>query len=213
MQNNSNIFEALRSWRREASIKAGIPPYFILSNQTLTNIADFIPETPQELLSVRGIGEKKLEAYGQEVLGVIIRNKTPDNQRFVTEEQKSVIDPETGELITIESKEKKESKHGRIPTHHISFYMLMSGMTISEIAEERGIQEHSVEEHLCTCIEERKLNALSLIPTDLVDQVEAYHVKHPDITSLKEIFLFCKEAFPYSSIRFAVSHLKSSGEW
>lgn len=213
MENNENIFEALRSWRREASSKAGVPPYFILSNQTLTNIANFIPETMDELLSVNGIGKVKLETYGEDILNVINLNKTPGNQRIAIANDPPVIDPETGEVINLSSNRKQEPKQKRIPTHHISCYMFLSGMTISEIAEERGILERSIEDHLCTCIEEKKLNALTLISSEVIDRIETFHCVNPDITSLKEMFLANDGAIPYSSIRFAISHLKSTGGW
>lgn len=213
MENNLNIFEALRSWRRETSIKAGVPPYFILSNQTLSNLADFIPETMDELLSVKGIGKMKLETYGEGILKVIKANKTTDNQRFIPEYLSQQVDPETGEFICSESESDERPKVKKIPTHHITFYMFRSGMKISEIAEERGIMERSVEDHLCTCIEEGKMNALPLISTDVIDRIEAYHCMNRDVVSLKEMFLANDGTIPYSSIRFAISHLKSSGGW
>lgn len=213
IQNNQNIFEALRAWRRDASMKAGIPPYFIFSNQTMANIANFIPLTMEELLSVKGIGTAKSQQYGEDILRIVNLNITVDNQRFIEAGTAPEIDPETGEVISKKEKRSKEPKEKKLPTHHISCYMLKSGLSISEIATERGIQERTVEEHLSTCIEEKRLDATTLITTEVIDRIAAYHRANPGITSLKEIFLAHDKAIPYSSLRFAISHLKSSGNW
>jgi len=65
------LFEALREWRRKAADEAAMPPYIVFSDRTLVAIAQVRPSTPSELLSISGVGAKKLEEWGSAVLDVV----------------------------------------------------------------------------------------------------------------------------------------------
>jgi ATP-dependent DNA helicase RecQ len=64
------LFEALRAWRREEAARQHLPPYFIFSNDTLAQIARVRPVSLADLLGVEGVGQGKLERYGEAVLDV-----------------------------------------------------------------------------------------------------------------------------------------------
>lgn len=65
---NSDLFNELRIWRRDAAIKEGVKPYIIFSDATLIELCNKLPKTEQELLQIRGMGEKKFNKYGEELL-------------------------------------------------------------------------------------------------------------------------------------------------
>ncbi|WP_129360996.1 MULTISPECIES: DNA helicase RecQ [Micrococcaceae] len=64
-------FEALRSWRTDQSKEQQVPAYVIFPDATLIEIARLSPQSQGELRGVSGIGEKKLERYGDAVLTVV----------------------------------------------------------------------------------------------------------------------------------------------
>nr|WP_221247203.1 DNA helicase RecQ [Gordonia humi] len=68
---DKDLFEALRRWRTSVAKEAAIPPYTVLSNKALEGIAQTRPTSDEQLLSVNGIGEAKLERYGEAILDVI----------------------------------------------------------------------------------------------------------------------------------------------
>jgi ATP-dependent DNA helicase RecQ len=68
------IFEALRVWRRGEAEERGVPPYVIFSDKTLRELARLRPSTRYELRGVYGIGDAKLEAFGDAVLRVVSEN-------------------------------------------------------------------------------------------------------------------------------------------
>jgi ATP-dependent DNA helicase RecQ len=68
------LFEALRSLRRELAAQAGVPPYVIFHDATLREMAALKPASPAELGRIAGIGARKLEAYGDAFLAVILNH-------------------------------------------------------------------------------------------------------------------------------------------
>jgi ATP-dependent DNA helicase RecQ len=66
-----DLFQALRAWRRDEASERGVPPYVIFSDKTLRELARVRPTTRYELLGIYGIGDAKLEAFGDQVLAVI----------------------------------------------------------------------------------------------------------------------------------------------
>jgi ATP-dependent DNA helicase RecQ len=64
-------FAALKAWRAEVARAHNLPAYVIFHDATLAAIAALAPESLDDLQGVSGIGAKKLEAYGSEVLRVV----------------------------------------------------------------------------------------------------------------------------------------------
>lgn len=65
--------EHLKNWRRERSSRDAIAAYRVLTNRSLLEIAERNPATLDELRSIKGMGEKKCAAYGDEILRVAAR--------------------------------------------------------------------------------------------------------------------------------------------
>lgn len=65
---NSELFNKLRLWRRDVAIREGVKPYIIFSDATLIELCNKLPQNEKELLEIRGMGEKKFNKYGEEIL-------------------------------------------------------------------------------------------------------------------------------------------------
>jgi DNA helicase II / ATP-dependent DNA helicase PcrA len=65
------LFESLREWRLARAMRDGVPAYVVFPDTTLREIAVTRPSTTDALLSVNGVGKKKLGAYGDEVLELV----------------------------------------------------------------------------------------------------------------------------------------------
>ena len=63
-------FAALKAWRSEVAREHNLPAYVIFHDATLAAIAERAPATLEDLQGLSGIGSKKLEAYGADVLRV-----------------------------------------------------------------------------------------------------------------------------------------------
>ncbi|MCV2419309.1 DNA helicase RecQ [Paucibacter sp. DJ2R-2] len=64
-------FELLKAWRAEVAKEHGLPAYVIFQNVTLAEMARQNPQSLDELVGISGVGAKKLEAYGEEILRVL----------------------------------------------------------------------------------------------------------------------------------------------
>jgi ATP-dependent DNA helicase RecQ len=68
------LFEALRSWRAERAREQGVPAYIVFGDATLRGVALTQPASLSDLDGISGIGAKKLETYGQQLLEVVAAN-------------------------------------------------------------------------------------------------------------------------------------------
>ena len=65
------LADALRAWRRETAEAQGIPAYRIMTDVSLSEVASIHPQSFEALSHVNGIGPKKLDAYGTEILHIV----------------------------------------------------------------------------------------------------------------------------------------------
>ena len=72
-QEDRPLFEALRAWRLEQARLQGVPPYVILHDRTLIEIAARRPASRAALADIGGIGQAKLDHYGEALLDLTTR--------------------------------------------------------------------------------------------------------------------------------------------
>ena len=69
-------FINLKAWRAEVAKSHNLPAYVIFHDATLATLAELNPQSLEQLQGVSGMGSKKLEAYGAEVLRVVAGQPT-----------------------------------------------------------------------------------------------------------------------------------------
>ena len=65
------LFEQLRTWRSGQAAEESVPAYVVFTDATLQLIAEHKPRSAQALLRINGIGQTKLDRYGDAVLGLV----------------------------------------------------------------------------------------------------------------------------------------------
>ena len=180
---NPALAEYLREWRRTMARENKVPAYIILHDSTLEELCRRRPSNFAELKEVPGIGEKKADVYGAEILQVL-RN-FGDGARAT---QMVVKEPSPAEL---------------------TLRLLNEGRSFEEIARMRARQLSTV---VCTvaCLIETgqvKLNPKWISP-DAQPLIEVACLKQ-GVERLKDI----KEAVPpyvsFEDIRLVVAHLRA----
>ena len=72
-ESDSNLWDALRECRKKLADDAGVPPFHIFHDATLMEMMQYRPKDNAELLTINGVGEVKLERFGDDFLEVIAR--------------------------------------------------------------------------------------------------------------------------------------------
>ena len=65
------LYERLRSIRMDLAFAQNVPPFLVFSDKTLKEFCRHLPTTDREFLQISGVGEKKLETYGEAFMKVI----------------------------------------------------------------------------------------------------------------------------------------------
>ncbi|MCA0971126.1 DNA helicase RecQ [Halobacillus litoralis] len=134
---NVEYFNELRNLRKEVANEAGLPPYVIFPDSTLKALSIYLPETKEEMLNIKGIGEQKWEKYGETFLEKI--------QPWAEKAEKK---PKPSGQSFSQTSAPKPSTNGK--ASHLFSYQLWKEeqKPIEEIAKERGISPRTVESHL-----------------------------------------------------------------
>lgn len=65
------LLKKLKEWRKAKADENGIPPYLVATNGELKSVVLAAPETLEALKNIRGFGSKKVDKYGQDIIGLV----------------------------------------------------------------------------------------------------------------------------------------------
>lgn len=68
---DKELFMILKNWRRKRAYEEQIKPYIIFSDSTIIEIVNRKPKNIDELMVIRGVGEKKINKYGKDIINLI----------------------------------------------------------------------------------------------------------------------------------------------
>lgn len=78
------LYKDLKSIRSEIARENNLPAYIIFHDKTLVEFASRMPQTLEEMLSINGVGEAKLDKYGQAFLDIILANEYQDKNKSLS---------------------------------------------------------------------------------------------------------------------------------
>ncbi|HGV8427731.1 TPA: DNA helicase RecQ [Enterococcus faecium] len=70
-EETDTLFEVLRELRTDLASEAGVPPYIVFSDSTLKEMSRIRPSSRLEMLQIKGVGQSKLDKYGEAFLSRI----------------------------------------------------------------------------------------------------------------------------------------------
>ncbi|MBN1514758.1 MAG: RecQ family ATP-dependent DNA helicase, partial [Phycisphaerae bacterium] len=68
---DKDLFERLRTVRKEVARRRGVPPYLIFTDVSLRDMARVAPKTLDDFLRVNGVGRQKLKSFGREFVDAV----------------------------------------------------------------------------------------------------------------------------------------------
>jgi ATP-dependent DNA helicase RecQ len=178
--------ELLREWRRETAKEQNTPAYVVMNDKTLDDLCRFRPLSIAGLQDISGIGERRAELYGRQILDVLKRFR--DGAR-------AAVDPD--------KKEKPAEETMRL---------LKEGRTLDEIAEIRGRRRSTIVSMVSDLVERGLVEyQSSWVDSGRQAAIETACAKIgiETLTPLKEAL---PPEFTYDDIRLVVAYLRTRGE-
>ena len=192
------LFEALRSMRMDIATERNVPPYVILGDVSLRELAKFRPTSAANLLKIYGIGQAKNKEFGSQIL-----------QQIQTYCQKN--DLESNLQITVAARSSTSSTT-RKPTPKkvtasvaTAFELFEQKVSLADATEQLGRAFGTVAGYLVQYIQSKKMTDVTdWIPQDIVQKVEVAADEVGD-ERLKPIFDHLKSGISYSEIRVVLA--------
>ena len=127
------LFELLRDVRRVLAEERGVPPYVVFGDASLVQMAYFLPRSRESFSRITGVGATKLEEYGE----MFVEHIREYAEQHGLEERE-------------QSSEPRKSRSVRRPgsTYAKTLELFRQGLSISEIAAQRGLSPGTVIGHL-----------------------------------------------------------------
>ncbi|CAN5321474.1 DNA helicase RecQ [soil metagenome] len=166
---HQGLFERLKILRKEIADADDVPPYTVLSDRTLREMAATMPTDAQGLDLLHGIGTHKRENYGKRFLAAVadFLATTPDAAaaRIPVTEIRGFSSPVRRPLGG---------------TASATLAMVRAGADPATIAERRGLALGTIENHIAELIGSRTpgLDVEQFVPADLVALARELFAKH-----------------------------------
>jgi ATP-dependent DNA helicase RecQ len=140
---HEDLFASLKEMRLKLAQASNLPPFVIFHDRTLRAISQRLPQTTSELLAIKGCGEYKVSAYGNQTLDVV-RAYLKGHL-----EAKPLREPDGS--AAIRPVQKKPSGGSTV---EITWMLWEKGGTPEEIARQRGLTPSTITEHLVQLVDE-----------------------------------------------------------
>lgn len=194
---NPDLFQQLKTWRDDICDRKNLPIYMVANQNSLIEMATFLPMTSNDLMKISGFGNAKVMQYGSDILS-LIKDYSARHQLLSQMDQ----------MGSKKKKAKEEKAPAKIKgeTKKISLAHFKSGMSIEEIAIERNMVVSTIENHLAHFVNtgEVELNTLVSPEKQILIQaaIKAYKEK-----GLKEIKDHLPNEISYFQIKLIMAQL------
>ena len=182
---SADLRDYLRQWRAEQARNLKQPAFIILHDSTIDDLVRREPRTETELLSVFGIGQKKADTWGVQILAAL--------EAFRQGARATVIEADTGPKIS--------------PAEQ-TLALLNQGKSLAEIAALRDRRIETIYSTLCTLVEQGKIGWHdSWMPVERRKMIEEA-ARQQGFERAKPIKEVLPEDISYDEIRLVLAELK-----
>jgi len=189
------LWDSLRALRRTLAQEHEVPPYVIFHDATLQEIVRYRPRSGAELMQMSGIGQTKLDRYGDAILEVLQQHEAdrgrPDDL------------PPLPDAATLRAATPIDT--GVTDTVAATLELAKQGKSPEAIAAHRGLKSSTIYSHLAKAIEAGDLDLTEVVdlPDVEIRTIEAaFHELDPESPfTLKPVFDALGEQYSYGLLR------------
>ena len=128
------LFGALRELRSRLAAERSVPPYVIFGDATLQQMAHYLPQSRESLLRISGVGARKLEDLGDAFLSVIVEHARSNNLKE--------------KAVPVRRRKGSSRVREAGSTYDQTKQLLQQGMTVEEVAQQRGLAKSTIAVHI-----------------------------------------------------------------
>ncbi|VAW36114.1 DNA repair and recombination protein, putative helicase [hydrothermal vent metagenome] len=180
------LFAELKDFRSKISQAQELPAFNIFTQKTLYEMCRHFPTTTKHLQDIHGMGKIRIEKYGQAIVSIIQKYAEKHNleSREITEKPKK-LSPKKG------------------ATQQQTLALFKQGLSIPEIAKQRGYVESTIESHLAKFIGSGEIHITELLQKDRYQQLKQLigKLKFEGLSDLKTQM---RDEYSYGEIRMAL---------
>ncbi len=196
------LLAELRNIRRDIAQHENVPPYIILSDAGLQEMATYLPQSLDELRLISGFGDIKLARYGREFLLPV---KSYSEKNGLSSKMKHKVPKRERKAKTTGSGNRSSD------TARESFTLYRAGNTVTEIATQRSLSPTTIEGHLSFYIYKGEMDVFELVTPEkmpaIKDVIESYGAEK--LSPIKEVL---GDDFSYGEIKAVVAWMRKNGE-
>ena len=189
------LFSELRQLRHQIAQDEDLVHFQIFTQKSLFDMCEILPLTKKQLRSVNGMGKIRIEKYGDDII-TIIKEYCDKNDLEQPKETKE---------IEKEKPKKKQAPKGE--TNKTSLKMFKDGMSVENIAKERGYVHSTIESHLASFIPTGEIKLEDLMNKEKAEVLRKL-VKSSKFEGLSDLKSQLSDKFSYSELRMVVEDLK-----
>ena len=194
------LFQILKTWRSRRAEEGGVPHYRILHQKTLIQIAVNLPDTLAAFQEIKGIGKRLTEKFGDELIAIVGAYRKEKKIETVT-----LPVPASPEIRP------QKTQASRQDTKQASLEMFEQGMTLAQIAEQRGLVRATIEGHMAHWVAQGKVDIDRLVTNEKRQAIEQELTRRQG-----QSFSAVKQAlgnhFSYGEIRLVQAYLKQNAD-
>ncbi|MDN5214023.1 DNA helicase RecQ [Fulvivirgaceae bacterium BMA12] len=188
------LYNQLSQLRKELAIAQDLPPYMILSDATLKELATYLPLQEEQLYGISGFGRVKVNRYGGAIIRLI--------QNYCVEHNLS------GNRSQIaRTKRVRREAPGLSDTHLDTLQYFRKGLPIKDIAGRRLLTVTTIESHMARLIQYGEIKIEEVMSQQLLDTITAKSSQYLD-QGLKPLKENLPEEITYGQIRMAIAHVE-----
>ncbi len=195
-QHSPDLLRELKEVRREIAEQENVPAYIIVGDNTLLDMATYLPLTFDGLRRISGFGDYKVSKYGPAFMKVL---QTYANENKL--ESKIQLKTPKKERVAKPAKEATISN-----TQRISFDLFKDGYDIKDIAQKRNLSTNTIETHLLPFVTSGELSATKLVNKAKLEIIVALIKQTGHTQALKPLKDLLPDDYTYGEIKFAQAH-------
>ena len=195
LQHYASLLKQLKHTRSDIAAQENVPPYVIVADSTLLEMATYLPLDFDELKKVSGFGEYKAAKYGPAFLA--------DIKAFAKEQN---LQSRIQLKVPKRERALKKEKPPIGGTQRASLELFREGFDIEDIASKRGLAVATIERHLASFVASGELAATDIVKRDKLDKIIELVKQTGESYAAKPIKDLLPDDYTYGEIHVALAY-------